>query len=315
MQYKGIDVSSWQENINWEDVQNNNINFAIVRATYGTTGTDEFFSTNMEGISKTSIHPGAYHYSYAKSLSEAKEEAQHFLNVIKPYSFSYPVAFDIEDSSLEYLGVQTLTDITREFCQTIQNNGYYVCIFSSINWLNNYLDMNALSNFDVWLSQWDSSPSYSGNFGIWQYTSSGTVSGINGDVDMDISYRNYPEIISNAGLNNGSGSSGGNVTYYTVIPGDSLWSIAERFLGSGYKYNKIVVLNGLTSDVIYPGQVLKIPSSGSTINYTVVEGDTLWSIAKKFLGAGTKYGLIMTANDLTSDLIYPGQVLKIPQDN
>lgn len=323
MQYNGIDVSTWQESINWNNVSKSGIDFAIIRATYGTTGVDNYFNVNMNGTKKTSINVGAYHYTYAKSVSESKAEAQHFLNVISPYKFQYPVAFDIEDNSLISLGSSTLTDITRAFCETVENAGYYICIYSNLNWFKNYLNMDSLSNFDVWLSQWNSSPSYSGNFGIWQYSCEGSVNGINGNVDMNISYRDYPSIISEAGLNkvtsggNSSGDTSNNENdsyiYYTVVPGDTLWGIAERFLGSGYKYNEIVVANGLTSDVIYPGQVLKIPSQNiPSTQYTVKSGDTLWGIAQKFLGSGSKYGLIMSANGLTSDLIYPGQVLNIP---
>lgn len=317
MQHKGIDVSTWQEDINWNDVESDNVDFAMIRATYGTNGVDDFFAKNMSKVAETSINPGAYHYSYAKSVNEAMSEAEHFIDIIKPYDFSYPVALDIEDSSLIYLGKNVLTDIARTFCRIVENAGYYVCIYSNLNWFDNYLDMDILSDFDIWLAQWNSSPTYSGNFGIWQYSSSGSVSGISGDVDMNISYRDYPSIISESGLNKGNGSfdpSGKRPVYYTVVSGDTLWGIAERFLGSGYKYHEIVVLNGLTSDMIYPGQVLKIPSADgvSSKTYTVASGDTLWGIAEKFLGSGSKYGLIMTLNGLTSDVIYPGQVLKIP---
>ena len=177
--------------------------------------------------------------------------------------------------------------------------------------------MDVLNDFDVWLSQWGTAPTFSGNIGMWQYSSLGSVSGISGDVGMDISYKNYPYIISQSGLNKGDGSansSGSKVVYYTVVSGDTLWGIAEKFLSSGYKYNEIVALNGLTGDTIYPGQILKIPSSsgGPLKTYTVVSGDTLWGIAEKFIGSGSKYGLIMDLNGLTSDVIYPGQVLKIP---
>lgn len=318
VQYKGIDVSTWQEKINWKSVESSGIDFAIIRATYGSTGIDDYFKTNMNGLKETSIKPGAYHYSYAKSTSDAKAEANHFLNVISPYEFPYPVALDIEDDSLISLGSSILTDITLTFCEMIQNAGYYICIYSNLNWLKNYLNMDKLNQFDIWLSQWSSAPTYSGDFGIWQYSSEGSVSGIKGDVDLDISYRDYPAIISEAGLNKVNGGSPGGTddpyTYYTVVPGDTLWGIAERFLGSGYKYSEIAVLNGLTSDIIYPGQVLKIPTKNSDFTkYTVKSGDTLWGISQKFLGSGAKYGLIMSANGLTSDLIYPGQVLNIPK--
>ena len=102
---------------------------------------------------------------------------------------------------------------------------------------------------------------------------------------------------------------------YVVKNGDTLWGIAERYLGKGAKYLELKSLNGLTSDTIYPGQTLKIPTerqSESYTTYTIQKGDTLWSVARRFLGDGTRYKEIMNLNSLESTTIYPGQVLKIP---
>ena len=103
---------------------------------------------------------------------------------------------------------------------------------------------------------------------------------------------------------------------YTVKAGDTLWDIAQSQLGNGSRYKEIMTLNGLTSDVIQPGQVLKLPTgndnTGSASTYTVKAGDTLWDIAQSQLGNGSRYKEIMTLNGLTSDIIQPGQVLKLP---
>ncbi len=319
----GIDVSSWQGNINWEKVSNTDVGFAMIRATYGTSGKDKQFVQNMNNITKTNIYPGAYHYLYATSVSEAKQEAQNFLNAIKSYKFLYPVALDIEDSSISSLGRNTATQIALTFCDIVENSGYYVNIYSNLNWLQNYLNMNELSKFDIWLAQWSSSPTYTGNFGMWQHSSTGSVSGINGNVDLNISYLDYPTIITSKGLNNTSSSQlpsppdtdtkpPTSTFEYVVVTGDTLWDIAEKFLGSGARYEEIKTLNGLTGDTIYAGQVLNVPSgtSGSK-SYTVVSGDTLWDIAERFLGSGSRYTELKTLNGLTSDTIYPGQVLLI----
>ena len=329
MEFKGIDVSKWQGTIDWPSVSKTDVNFAIMRATFGYTGIDSHFTKNITNISKTNLNRGAYHYSYATSLDEATLEANHFLSVIKPYSFNYPVAFDIEDSSLVKLGKDLLTDITLRFCSIVEDAGYYVCLYSNVNWLTNYLDTSRLSHIDIWLAQWGQRPTYSGNFGIWQYTSEGSVNGISGNVDMNISYKDYPTIIANAGQNpsgngnsgsgnNNSSSSGGSAgtsNIYTVANGDTLWTIAEKFLGSGSKYTEIKAANSLSSDTIYAGQKLIIPSSSASSSnktYTVVSGDTLWTIAEKFLGSGSKYAEIKNANKLSSDTIYVGQQLIIP---
>ena len=320
MEYSGIDVSQWNGYINWDQVATDDVSFAIIRSSYGSSGIDNQFVNNMNNISRTAINPGAYHYSYALSPSAANTEANHFINVISPYEFKYPVVMDIEDSSLYPLGTSTITDIALEFCNTMEKAGYYVSIYSNLYFLNNYLDMSRLSQFDLWLAQWASAPTYTGNFGMWQYSSTGSKRGISGNVDLDKSYKNYPAIISNMGLNkptspNDPPSSG--TTTYTVVEGDSLWSIAERFLGSGTRYTEIKAANGLSSDTIYPGQVLIIPSSSSSPSrtYTVVSGDSLWSIAERFLGSGARYTEIKAANGLSSDTIYPGQVLIIPSSS
>lgn len=320
MATNGVDVSTFQGNIDWPSVKNDGIDFAMIRASYGTT-TDDQFVNNAQNISQTSLGVGAYHYFYATTTDEALEEARYFLDVISPYKFSYPVALDLEYEPLLNLGSQNLTDIVLTFCDTVEKAGYYVIIYANLNWLVNYLSMDILDRFDVWLAQWGPEPTYSGNFGMWQYTSSGSVNGINGNVDRDIAYRDYPTIIKNKGLN-GYESGSDNPSpppidedsyyNYTVVSGDTLWGIARRFLGNGSLYTEIASLNGIPGDVIYPGQILKIPrNSDGTINYTVVSGDTLWSIARRFLGSGTLYTQIMSLNGLSTDVIFPGQVLKI----
>lgn len=104
--------------------------------------------------------------------------------------------------------------------------------------------------------------------------------------------------------------------FYTVESGDTLRSISKKFLGDHENYRKIMELNGLTNPRIFAGQILRIPESidSGVISYRVKKNDTLWSISKLFLGNGNRYGEIMTLNGLTSDMIYPGQILKISID-
>jgi len=313
MEIKGIDVSTWQGIIDWKKVEQDGIKFAILRATYGSYNVDSQFIRNIENIKNTSLGVGAYHYSYAKSVNDAKNEAENFLKTIKNYEFNYPLVFDIEDSSQVSLGKSVLTEIANTFCSTVQDAGYYACIYTNLNWINNYLDMKKLDCFDTWLAQWSLNPTYKGNFGMWQYSSSGKINGINGNVDMDISYKNYPEIINNKFQENNSSLD--NILNYTVKSGDTLWSISKNLLNSGSEYNKIKNLNNLDSDTIYVGQILKIPdlnNNNNYINYEVKSGDTLWGISEKFLNSGSEYNKIKSLNNLESDIIYTGQVLKIP---
>ena len=115
-----------------------------------------------------------------------------------------------------------------------------------------------MPKYDLWLAQWNS-PNPSITCGIWQKSDSGNLSGIIGNVDIDVSYRNYPEIIKSKGLNGFNKSNNSNYFSYTVKKGDTLWTISQRYLGSGYKYKEIKTLNALSCDTIYTGQTLKIP--------------------------------------------------------
>ena len=321
MSYNGIDVSEWQGNINWDSVKNSNIDFAMIRASYGVSSVDNQFYNNMQNISGTNINAGAYHYCYALSADEAETEAKNFINTIRPYSFSYPLALDIEDSSILQLGKSMITDIALRFCNVVEAAGYYVIIYSNLNWFENYLDLSRLSKFDIWLAQWSENPTFSGDFGMWQYSATGAVSGISGSVDLNTSYRDYKSIIESKGLNkvNNDSSDDDGYMLYTVKEGDTLWDIAERFLGNGVRYKEIEAINSLSGDTIYKGEVLKIPQGSNTNNsgrvYTVKKGDTLWDIAERFLGSGTRYREIKILNNLEGDTIYEGQTLKIPQNS
>ncbi len=324
MYASGIDVSSWQGYINWNSVAASDTSFAMIRSSFGTSGIDNQFYNNIQNAPNAGINCGAYHYCYATSVSAAQAEAQHFLNIISPYKFNYPVALDIEDSSLLSLGASGISAIATAFCQVIENAGYYVCIYSNLSWFLNYLTSASVSNYDKWLAQWSSSPSLN-NIGMWQYTSTGSVNGISGDVDKNISYIDYPSIISSSGLNNSNGNSsnsgyippstgGASDSTYTVQSGDTLSEIAQNF---GISLQDLLSLNPQISDpdLIYPGQIINIPSgSGSSNNsnyYTVQSGDTLSEIAQNF-GISLQDLLSLNPQISDPDLIYPGQIINIP---
>lgn len=319
MEYKGIDVSAFQGDINWPEVANSGINFAMIRATYGTTGIDKTFLKNISDIQSTNIHAGTYHYCYARSAQEAVQEANHFINIVKPYAFSYPLALDLEENSIGQLGKNIVAEIINSFCNTLKEQKYYPMLYTNLNWLKSYIDTSLIPGIDIWLAEWGDELTYNNNVTIWQNSQNGRIPGINGNVDLNISFKDYPTIIKDLGLNNTSNTApepnpNPSFSQYVVKSGDTLWDIAKLFLGDATRYKEIMSLNGLTSDRIYPGQILKIPTNNSNqqILYTVKKGNTLWGIAKQFLGNGTEYKKIMEANGLTTDIIYPGQILKIP---
>lgn len=188
---------------------------------------------------------------------------------IKDKQLEYPVVFDIEDKEQLKLSTQQRTDICKAFCEVIENAGHYAMIYTNLDWYRNKLKGDELAKkYDIWLAQWYvSKPAV--NCGIWQKSEVGRIDGIAGNVDLNEAYKDYPAIMKAKGLN-GYMADGSSVPQpstpspvpvnktYTVIKGDSLWKIAQNQLGDSTKWKQIYDLNNLKSDVIYPGQVLKI---------------------------------------------------------
>ncbi len=271
----GIDVSFWQGDIDWKRVKADGIDFAMIRLGYGSSdgtecGLDSHFEKNVQNAVKAGVDIGCYFYSYAMSVAAAKKEAAFVTGVLRKYPgvFTYPVAFDIENDSQAKLGKTVATNMVIEFCDAVEKAGFYATVYSNLNWLRNYLDDAKLARFDHWLAQWASAPSYDGTFGLWQYSSTGKVNGINGNVDRDTAYMDYPTIIRNAKLNGFSGETAPTVpdtpaekskdVEYTV-KGDTLESIAKAY---NTTREALALYNNISNpDMIYVGQKILIPQS------------------------------------------------------
>ena len=206
IQIKGIDVSRYNGNINWEKVKASGIEFAIIRASIGlesdTYGQDRRFAYNASEAYNAGIKVGAYHYLKAMSVEEARKEAKYFISVIEPYTLEYPVMLDFEDPAQAELDKKTLTSMAKVFLDELRDAGYYPMLYTYKNWIKDHINIGELSEYDVAVAEWADHPTYNGNMGIWQYTSKGHVSGITGDVDLDISYKDYAKIIKDGGYNN-----------------------------------------------------------------------------------------------------------------
>ncbi len=198
---KGIDVSSWQGVIDWEKVADAGVKFAIIRSS-SYNKVDKMFEYNITEAKKAGIYVGVYHYCYAMSEEEAREEARFFLETVKPYEIDFPLMFDFEDNSQVPLGKDKLTRMAQIFMGEIKDAGYYPMIYSYKNWFELNLDMDKLREYDVAVAEWNVPKStYGGKYGIWQYSCTGLVSGINGDVDLDICYKDYAKMIREGGWN------------------------------------------------------------------------------------------------------------------
>ncbi|MEY8413888.1 GH25 family lysozyme [Lachnospiraceae bacterium 62-26] len=182
---KGIDVSHHQGEINWEKVKASGIEFALIRCGYGsdfTSQDDRYWLRNVSECERLGIPYGVYLYSYAKNTQEALSEARHVLRLIKGHKLSYPVYFDMEDDSTIGSDFGAIAEV---FCSTIQNAGYAVGVYANLDWWTNRLTDSRFSNWYRWVAQYNTSCGYTGDYAIWQYTSSGSVSGISGKVDMN----------------------------------------------------------------------------------------------------------------------------------
>ena len=192
---RGIDVSKWQGPINWQAVAQSGVTFAFIRVGNTLKGIDEYFYYNMLAAQQAGIKTGVYIYSYAKNVQEAAMEAQFVLNAIQNVQVSYPVVWDVEDNVHKSLSPEMLSLMANTFCATIEAEGYYPMVYSSTNW---YRDRIGPVFYDKWVAQWAAACDIP-DAAVWQYTSKGSVPGINGNVDMDYALKDFSTSIVNTG--------------------------------------------------------------------------------------------------------------------
>lgn len=188
---KCIDVSTWQGNIDWKKVKKSGCGYAIIRAGFGreTSQVDNQFERNYKNAKAAGVKLGVYWYSYAVNRDDAVKEAKACLSVLKGKSLEMPVFFDMEESFMTKYSRATLTGMAKAFCDTVIKGGFESGVYSNLNWFTNYLNYSELKAlYPIWLAQWSSSPQLECD--IWQYSSEGTVAGIDGYVDMNIIYSN-----------------------------------------------------------------------------------------------------------------------------
>ena len=207
MSVEGIDVSKFQGNIDWELVKESGIRFAMVRAGYGYNSVDETFRQNAEECNRIGIPIGVYWVCYALNPEQAVREANFCAKTIENFRLEYPVAYDIEQATLDYaesngvnMGRSLASSIVSAFCDRMEELGYYTMFYANRNFLTNYLEDSLRDKYALWYARYTSQ--FDGTAcGIWQYSNNGSIPGISGAVDLDLGFENYPVIIRNAGLN------------------------------------------------------------------------------------------------------------------
>ena len=194
----GIDVSKWNGSIDWNAVKNSGVSYVIIRVGYrgssqGALIEDSTFKTNIKGATAAGLKVGVYFFTQAVDEVEAVQEASMVLDRISGYKISYPVFLDVEGSGGrgDKIDSATRTAVCKAFCSTIQNAGYTAGIYANKTWLTSKMDAGALSSYKIWLAQYAAAPTYTGRYDLWQYKSTGRVSGISGNVDLNLSYLGY----------------------------------------------------------------------------------------------------------------------------
>lgn len=193
----GIDVSKWNGEIDWEIVKAEGVDFAIIRCGYRGSSSgwlieDPYFYQNLTGAKKAGIKVGLYFFTQATNLVEAVEEASMVVSLLGDTEIDYPVFIDTEGAGgngrADNLDPATRTAVVNAFCQTIQNAGLDAGVYSGRNWYYNNLVVDEMDAPNIWLAEYRQTPLYEGRYDMWQYTSSGSVAGIEGRVDLNISY-------------------------------------------------------------------------------------------------------------------------------
>lgn len=309
--YRGIDVSVYQGDIDFQQVRESGVEVVYIRAGEGSGYTDPYFAANAEKAGQAGLRYGFYLYVTARSEAEARTQAAFFAGLIQEKEYHCRPAMDFEDFS--GLSVREVNAIGLAFLEELEERTGVTPVLYSDAYAADHVWGSALGAYPLWAADYGpSEPDItSGHWAGWagfQYADDGQVPGIRGRVDLD--HFTGAIFVEKDG---GDPESTPEETY-TVRRGDTLWAIARRY------DTTVAVLaqaNGLSDPArMYPGQVLRIPYGGEDPEpapeetYTVRHGDTLWAIARRY---GTTVAALAQVNGLSDPArIYPGQVLRIP---
>lgn len=271
---RGIDVSEHQGEIDFNAVKSDGVDFVIIRAGYGIGHVDKKFYTNYTNAKAAGLDVGAYWYSYATDDDFCRQESQSCIETIRGLTFEYPIFFDLEEQSQISQGKEFCSNLIDVFCSTLENAGYFSGFYSYLGMISSVVSDYIKSRYTCWVAQWSSNCSYAGNYGMWQYSATGNIDGIQTDVDCNYCYVNYPALIKKLqlnGFNNDSDKLKTIEVAQEVLAGK--WNVGEErrklLEAAGYNYN-------LVQD-----EVNRICANHSK-TYVVQTGDTIESVLNKF---------------------------------
>ena len=307
--YQGMDVSSWQGDIDFQAVRAAGIQVVYLRTGVGLEYVDPYFQSNYEKALDAGLNIGYYHYVTAADTFQARQQAEFFYSLIRDKQIDCCPAMDFE--SFPGLSTQEINAIGLSFMETLGSLlGYDPALYTD-SYNAAYLWSSDFSSYPLWVADYNvNQPESTGPWDSWdgfQYSDRGRVPGVNGDVDMDF-FKDSMFIISRTPQPEPNPGDIGVLLTYKVQGGDTLWSISKRF---GTTVDRLAELNHISNpNIIYRGQILEIPDIPGAIIYQVKSGDTLWAIADRF---GTSVSELVFTNAIANpNLIYVGQVLVIP---
>jgi len=200
---KGVDVSKYQEEIDWNKVAADGVEYAMIRLGFrgmgsqGTCELDPYFKQNIEGALAAGLEVGVYFFTQATTVEEAKEEAQFVIDNLKGYDVTWPVVYDTEAitsykaARANSLSREVRTACAKAFLEEVKAAGYTPMLYANTRWSILKLDLAQLSDYDFWYAYYGDEIYYPYKFSMWQYTSTGTVDGIKGNADVNISFVDY----------------------------------------------------------------------------------------------------------------------------
>ena len=244
MQKFGIDISKWQKGFNFDKAIAEGVEFIILRGAYSTSK-DKCFETFYNQCKLLNIPVGVYHYTMAKTVDEARDEANFMLNILKGKQFEYPIWLDVEDKVQKTLGKDLLTQIITTYLDILEGAGYYVGIYSTYLYLRDYTHIDMLDKYDKWIAQWSTKNTCKKPYGMWQFGGetnkirTNKVAGVT--CDQNYAYKDYPAIMKKAGLNGFTKGKSIDQLAREVIAG--YWGTGLnrkiRLTEAGYDYNAV----------------------------------------------------------------------------
>ena len=317
MELKLIDVSVYQGNIDWQEAKKH-IDGVIIRCGYGSDNTDQDdkkFKQNIEACIKYDIPFGVYLYSYAKNIEKAKSEAAHVIRLLKPYKdkISYPVYYDLEEAGTE----QGAVEKALVFGEIIETEGYWCGIYANQYWWRTYLK-DGLDRYTKWVAKYSNEkPSgISGTYDIWQYSSRGSVPGIEGNVDMNVCYRDFPSEIKKKNLSEENTDEKAKIADGDiVIHAYSKEKNGNDKLSENFKVKEFASTDGADPIFISPQLIMVLQRIRSHFNKPITINSGYRTHARNNTVNGAKFSqhLYGTAADIVVSGISPIEVAKFAE--